>query len=373
MAPLKPTVLHVLPTFDTGGLGSLALEMIAAWPEDVRHLAIAPKYAGTKPDLLVPFAKLCGDGNVSQVNRHVWMQPPVWVDLLAEGIAQLQRGVVPVNVIVYNFIDSVWSAQAARRAGFRGRIAAHVGTILPDTEQTRGTAQSKFAWATTFVPASQAVARALAAIGTPVERIGSVVWNGVDLGKYQRPPGPADIDLPRPLIFGFSGRMASPPVKDWEMLFKAFQIFTANHGDHRAELHIAGGGPLQLQLVKNTASMGLNITFTGTLSPEKMVGFLQGLDVFVMAALPFEGFSMALVEAVAAGCMILGTDVPSVTEVFSAGSGEEFLARNALGLAELMGLLSRRTTSRHANLSMVERLQPMLDSKRMAKAYWEIR
>jgi glycosyltransferase involved in cell wall biosynthesis len=367
----KPTVLHVLPTFDTGGLGSLALTMLDAWPEPATHLAIAPKYTKTQPTLFPVFAAKCGQGNVLQVNRHAWVQPPVWVDALAKGLASIQRGRVPQNVIVYNFIDSVWSSQAVRLAGFKGTVTAHVGTVLPKNDVTTGTATSKFGWATRFVPASKAVSAALHALGTQPERIHPVVWNGMDLAKYSD-------DKPTllgfgSLVFGFCGRMPPEHVKDWKLLFEAFKL--ANIPG--AELRIAGDGPMRGQLEQMAGDP--RIKFLGNLDQEQMVDFLLGVDVFVMAALPIEGFSMALVEAVGAGCMILGTDVPSVREVFEAGGEPQYLTKTAKDMASAMRAFvedddfGTASAWRRDNFQMVLRLQKRMDAKEMAKAYWSIR
>ncbi len=385
MTPLEmldlPAVLHVLPTFDTGGLGSLAREMIDAWPVPARHLAIAPKYRPTKPDLFLPFAERIGLQNCLQLDRHAWEQAPGWIGRLQAGILTLLRGRGITNAIVYNFTDAGLSAQAIRRCGFAGQVASHVGTVLPDNETTRVIARAKLNL--TFVPASSAVDVGLRKLTDENSKIHPVVWNGVDLPKYAGlraylPESRAlqdgeEKDLPS-VVFGFSGRMANPPVKDWTMLFDAFRM-AAIPG---AQLRIAGDGPLLAQL--KAKAQGLDVVFTGQLNSKQMIEFLHGLDVFVMAALPFEGFSMALVEAIAAGCMIIGTDVPSVREVFEAG-GElaAYLARSVGPLASIMSLFQYDSTTgtrggfRHDNLAMVKRLQPMLDAKRMALAYSEIK
>lgn len=410
MTPLEmlqlPTVLHVLPTFDTGGLGSLALTMIDSWPEKARHIAIAPKYVKTKPDLFMPFAKLIGQQNVMQIDRHVWEQAPVWIERLAGGITKLLRARPLNNAIAYNFIDAGYSAQAIRRVGFGGQVAAHVGTVLPDNETTRCIARAKLNL--TFVPASAAVDGALRKLFTDSEaatqttRVHSVVWNGVNLATYMRPArcfieqalgggkfvcdnpvttangfctehGAQDartfharVAEPRPsIVFGFSGRMANPPVKDWDTLIEGFRL-AAIPG---AQLRIAGDGPPLSQL--KAKAQGLDVVFTGQLSPEVMIDFLHGINVFVMAALPFEGFSMALVEAVAAGCMVIGTDAPSVVEVLGRNG---FTTHSAEGMGHLMRCF-RNEGNMHErdNLQLMNTLRPLLDAKRMARSYWEIK
>lgn len=368
--PMKlPTVLHVLPSFDTGGLGSLAMAMIEAWPEQARHIAIAPKYLRTKPDLFMPFVKALGAGHVMQLDRHAWEQAPAWIGRLQEGMLKMLRGAPIGNAIVYNFTDAGLSTQAIRRCGFRGRVACHVGTVLPDCDLTRTIARADLPM--TFVPASAAVDVGIRALAGDNTKISPVIWNGVSLEKYAATRFHV-LERTDSVVFGFSGRMANPPVKDWKMLFDAFRL-AAIPG---SQLRIAGDGPLISQL--RELAKGLDVVFAGQLNTEQMIEFLHGLDVFVMAALPIEGFSMALVESIAAGCMILGTDVASVREVFHAGGEPNFLANNDRHLAALMRLFvldveQGGASIRRDNFQMVKRLQPRLDAKRMARSYWEIK
>ncbi len=366
--PVSPTVLHVLPSFDTGGLGSLGFAMIDAWPENARHIVIAPKYRDTKPDLFLEYAARVGQGNVGQLDRSALEQVPAWISRMQMLILKLLRGAPLGNAIAYNFTDAGLTANAIRRVGFAGEVAAHVGTVLPDNDLTRTIAGAQLN--IRFVPASKAVDESLRKLVKPHTKIWPVVWNGVPLEKY----GPRFTMDKRPsIVFGFSGRMANPPVKDWGMLFDAFKL-AAIPG---AQLRIAGDGRLRAQLEARAKETGCDIVFTGQLDQKGMIDFLSDVDVFVMAALPFEGFSMALVEAIASGCMIIGTDVPSVREVFEAGGEPGFMASNASQLAALMKLFpisaQGGNSMRRDNYQMVQRLIPKLDAKRMARSYWEIK
>ncbi len=375
MTPIEmlqlPTVLHVLPTFDTGGLGSLGLAMIDAWPVEARHIVVAPKYLKTKPELYETYAARIGPQNIVQLDRHAQEAVPSWINRLQVAIIKLLRARPLDNAIVYNFTDAGLTGQAIRRAGFACEIAAHVGTVLPDCDLTRTIARAPVNLR--FVPASAAVDAALWKVAGENTKIAPIVWNGVDLAKYATSNEVNSIDVAgRPsIVFGFSGRMALPPVKDWAMLIEAFRL-AAIPG---SQLRIAGDGPMLAQLKK--LAEGLDVVFPGQLTRGQMVEFLHGLDVFVMAALPIEGFSMALVEAVAAGCMIIGTDVPSVREVFEAGGEPAYLASSARDLAYLMRNFAHQSDEgsafRRDNFQMCNRLRPRLDAKRMALAYWGIK
>lgn len=351
------SVLHLLPTFDTGGLGSLGLTLIRAWPEKTRHMVIAPRYLRTKPDLFGAYAGLCGDGSVAQIDRHAYQTPPAWGALLANQMAAFMRGQLPTHVINYNFTDAVWNSFGIRAATYKGTILSHVGTVLPDTKDTRLMATSQHHYATKFIPVSEAARERLLALGA--QNVQPVVWNGVELAKYEHPA------REQALTFGFTGRMAEIPVKDWRTLIEGFRK-AAIPG---SKLRIAGGGDGRAA-VEALAKGAQNIEFVGNLRPDQIPAFLSTLDVFVMAALPIEGFSMAMVEGFASRCLMLGTDVGSVREAFEPFDGETFLARDAAKMAKLMKGLQKPET-RAKNQAFVDAARSRLDATRMAKSYYD--
>jgi len=361
---MKPTVVHLLPTFDMGGLGSLAFTMIRAWPEEARHIVIAPKYPDTKPVLFNDFAKLVTQGNVAQVPRAMQALPTMYRDALAAQLRKMQVGHNVTHAINYNFTDHVWNSAAFRRCGYPDLpFICHVGTVLPDSKNTRLMCRSPFAYATKFVPASSAVRAQLLHLGTWPERIHSVIWNGhASAGeRTERSIGP--------FRFGFTGRMAYPAVKDWKTLFNGLALCKAP-----VEMHIAGDGPMRAELETMAKASGKHVVFHGLLQPSKIPAFLKSIDCFVMAALPIEGFSMALVEAIVEGCFVLGTDVPSVRELLQAEGGNgEFLADSDEAMGEAMTLMASSSAFRALNQQVMNRLKPRLTANRMAHEYWSIK
>jgi glycosyltransferase involved in cell wall biosynthesis len=371
------TVLHILPTFDSGGLGSLGLQMIRAWPEHTRHIVMAPRYRSTKPVLWNDYEKLVGRGNLAQVPREAIAQPTFYMNAFAQQLRRMQGGTPVKYVINYNFSDAVWNVQAVRQAKFEGNFLVHVGTVLDSTRKdVQLAATSKFHWKSTFVPASSAARQALLAAQGAREQTGihfplvaAVVWNGVDHSKFvQRPFG----YRPAPLRIGFTGRMAHPAVKNWKLLIASFRNFITRGG--QGELRIAGDGPMRAYLEADARN--LPVKFVGLLPPEEIPKFLSEIDVFFMAALPIEGFSMALVEAIAARCMIVGSNVPSVRELlwgqadFSTGNGVAALPvveSSIEGGLALHGL--HRPDVQLENQKAVARLADLLDARVMAARY----
>lgn len=371
-------ILHVLPSFDSGGLGSLGLELIRAWPtgkrSQVNHYAIAPHFPrATRPVLLEEYKKLCKA--TVEVPRHMVASPVDYVTGLQDAVTKF--GAQFGGVVAYNFIDAVWTAMGIGRAGYRGRIIQHVGTVLPNEARFRGIVQSPYTENVKFLPASETVRQALVALETPPARLASTVWNGVDLTLYPAKASPALNDPPY-VRYGFTGRMA-PGAKDWDALFLGFKA--AHTRNPNSRLLIAGDGPLRAELEQQAKFLGFSIgtvdhakgpdvVFMGNLAPMLVRAFLGSLDVFVMAALPIEGMSMALVEAIAARKAIVATDAPANVEVLG-GLGFEpmqWMPRTGLG-PSLIAAQDQAVRARWIDLA--KHAAPRLDIRMTAKLYAE--
>lgn len=340
-------ILHVLPTFDRGGLGTLGLSFVKHWRKASRHSAVAPTYKGTKPDLLADFRAL--DALTMEVPRNPF-DPMVYVASLSEAFrmvsGQLGR---PDGVLIYNFMDHVWTTMAIKRAfsstGPVPPIICHVGTILNDA--ARALLRSPYTGEVRFICPSQVVADRFFDLGGPAERT-QVVWNGVDLKSFAAPevfiPG-ATAGCQRPII-GFTGRMA-PEAKDFPALISAFrEVFVRMPGT----LVLAGDGPLRKVYEGMASDMGAAVRFVGSLPADDVKRFLWDLDVFCMAALPIEGMSIALVEAIAAGCAIAATDVPANREVLEGGAWGRLAAPGQLAEAIIEVAADKATWQRASRL-----------------------
>jgi len=329
----------MLPTFDLGGLGTLALEVARSWPKGDEHVFLGSRFPGTHPVLRPSYEAL---GPTEDVHRSL-LHPMNFVDSMRDTV----RKHGPFDgAVVYNFFDHVWYTMAANRGGLQGRVLCHVGTVLPNVEQTQLALQSPFTDSVRFVAASAAVADSLIVAGASPAKLFPVTWNGIDLKRFT-PVKPAVDDGERRVVFGFTGRLC--PDKDFDTLLRAFARLPPRVRA-RVQLRIAGGGPHRDELHQFARSLELTsdeLQFVGALDKDKVHHFLEGLDVFVMAALPIEGMSMALVEAIVSGLPILATDVPSNREVLHGQAGH--LTRGIDGLAQAVEWL---TFDEHARLKL---------------------
>ncbi|MFZ2152140.1 MAG: glycosyltransferase family 4 protein [Minisyncoccia bacterium] len=359
------SVLHIIPTYTTGGLGAVCLSMIRAWPEKAQHVAIAPRWHSypNKYELLSAFAQTIG-GLAQELDRNFGMTPPAWGQVLGTHLKKLWRGQHPTHVIQYNVLDIIPTLYALQFAQYKGRVLAHVGTILPDAKTTRGIFTSPMIKNVKFIPVHEAVGTGLIELGTPPDQVTHAVWNGGNLDRFDAP------FRQQALVFGFAARMSVPTQKNWPLLIEAF----AQAAIPGSKLRLAGDGADEKNLRKKVAECGVidSVEFCGNVSPQKMPEFMQSLDVFVMSSLPIEGFANVISEAAGARCMMLGTDVPGVRLPFGRAGGASFLAVDAGKMAHEMRELHSSALTRLANQEFVERLRPMLDAKTMAQEYFNI-
>jgi len=134
-----------------------------------------------------------------------------------------------------------------------------------------------------------------------------VIYNGVDTEKF-RPHEGAARELFRAeetFVVITTGRLA--PHKGPQYLLEAVALIP------EAMLVFVGDGPMKNELESQANAKGINALFTGKLSQEEMIPYLQHSDVFVLPSLN-EGMSNSMLEAMAVGLPIVATNV--------GGSGE---------------------------------------------------
>lgn len=165
------------------------------------------------------------------------------------------------------------------------------------------------AWAATFakriIVPTQSVATA-ATVWSHISRDAiEVIPNAVDAERFAKvTTRPADAD---PFAVGFLGRL--DPIKRIDDLMAAVRQL----GD-RYRLHIFGDGPERERLQR--IADGMRVVFHGTVArPEEAFGQIS-LLVLPSAA---EGFGMVLIEGMAAGIPVIGTDVPGIRDVVEPG------------------------------------------------------
>jgi glycosyltransferase involved in cell wall biosynthesis len=134
--------------------------------------------------------------------------------------------------------------------------------------------------------------------------------NGVD-SEFFRPSSLKD-----PNLITWVGRLV--PEKGLVYLLYAMREIVRVHPD--VKLVIIGGGPLEARLVKLADGLGLrgNVRFVGSVSRAEVARFLSMSSIFAFPSL-MEGLPLSVLEAMACGVPVVGSDIPGVNSVVKHG------------------------------------------------------
>jgi glycosyltransferase involved in cell wall biosynthesis len=115
-------------------------------------------------------------------------------------------------------------------------------------------------------------------------------------------------------VFGIVGRLV--PVKNHRSLLEAFAAVLPTHPDSRLE--ILGDGPLRAALEQRVSELGIaeRVTFRGYGSD--VSGFMRDIDIAVLCS-DSEGLPLSVLEAMASGLPVVGTDVGGMRDLIEGG------------------------------------------------------
>ncbi|WP_067075004.1 glycosyltransferase family 4 protein [Methanoculleus horonobensis] len=177
--------------------------------------------------------------------------------------------------------------------------------------------------------------------------------NGIDISSFQDAEPDTEIKRPGSIVITYIGRLIyAKGVQDLLSVFPGIQgdvqLLIVGDGSYRSELEaLAHRGHIS------------NITFFGELRPENVPGILKSTDIFVNPSYS-EGLPTSVLEACAAGCAVIATDVGGTEEIIHDGS-TGFLIKpgDRQELTEKIGLLLsdkviRETVGKNAQAYVME-------------------
>jgi glycosyltransferase involved in cell wall biosynthesis len=188
-----------------------------------------------------------------------------------------------------------------------------------------------------------------------------IIPNGLDLSEYEQVVGLQRSELavpPEALLVGCVGRIVAS--KGYDSLLQSVAQLPDIH------LLMVGEGPEQQELRRLAQELGISDRTTWLGLRRDVPAILAALDVFAMPS-HWEGHSIALLEAMAAGCALLVSDVPELTET-TQDAGVRIVPGNVgsivAGLQELHQADRRRQSAARAR-EQVQRFS----IERSAQAY----
>lgn len=304
----RPLVIHVVYSFDVGGLENGIVNLINRMPADsFRHMIVAltscvPSFCQRITRRDVEFLSLHkGEGHGIKLYPRLF---------------RLFRQHRPAIVHTRN-LAALEAAVPAWLAGVPVRIHGEHGwdSSDPDGEsrkyQTLRRIYSPFV--SGYVALSKRIESYLSGkVGIAAGRIRRIC-NGVDAERFvpaarRQPIDGSPFNDPGLYVFGAVGRLQA--VKDHATLIRGFAAFLEQQpaARSRARLIVVGGGPLRGELEALVRERGLDSLVWLAGERADIPAINAGLDVFVLPSRA-EGISNTLLEAMASGLPVIATDV----------------------------------------------------------------
>lgn len=170
-----------------------------------------------------------------------------------------------------------------------------------------------------------------------------VIYNGLNINKfnsaYTKNEARKLLNLPSDeIIIGSVGRLDKQ--KGHHYLIEAAAIL----GNYT--IAIAGDGPLREELKNQVARLNTRVLFMGMMMPEEVPIFMRALDIFCFPSL-WEGFGIAIAEAMAAGLPVVAADIAPLREVVG-DAGIIVSPGNSTELAKVLKMLIDDSSLRDA-------------------------
>lgn len=239
---------------------------------------------------------------------RVLLVPAYWVHRRTQiELARLLAGLQPVALLAHGFPEHLIGRRAGLDAGVPVLIQVEHNSRERYMPWSRHASRRLAEKSAALVGVSEGVRQSLLAQGLPASKA-LAIPNGVDLMRFAAPGGEREAGLV------MSARFARQ--KDHATLIEAMGLL-AGQGLHPC-LRLAGTGPLLSRMKARASRLGLGtqIIFLG--HHADMPGLLRSQAIYVLST-HYEGMPLALVEAMAAGCACIASDVIGVRGVVEEG------------------------------------------------------
>jgi glycosyltransferase involved in cell wall biosynthesis len=358
--PDRPTVLHLIDSFNKGGSESQAVQLVRLLAGSGRYRILMACLDNNGPlrtevDRLnldeIPEYKLTGFFNLRALRQ------------LKRFTGHLKRQQVDV-LHTHDFYTNVFGMWAGAVAGVPIRIAARRESSGMRSTTRRALERVSYRAATRIVANCEEVRHQLTEEGISPRRI-EVIYNGLDASRMcqsrsaNRSEMAASLGLPTDPRRRFISIVANLrlPAKDHVTFLRAARTVSAVAP--QATFVLAGEGELMdsMRLLAKELGIAKQTVFLGGCS--RVAELLSITEIAVLSSLS-EGFPNAVLEYMAAGCPVVATDVGGIHEAIVDGEtgylvkarDHEAMARQILRLldapqrARAMGILGQQIVRR---------------------------
>jgi|CXWL01.1.fsa_nt_gi glycosyltransferase involved in cell wall biosynthesis len=160
-----------------------------------------------------------------------------------------------------------------------------------------------------------------------------IIPNGLDTDKYVPASSKA---FTHKITIGMQSRLQK--IKDHPTLFRAFALVVQRKPEFDLYLRVAGDGETRWGLENEIKKLKMEnrIELCGTLPENRLIKFMQSLDIYVQATLG-ETMSNSIIQALSCGLPVIASDVWGVNNMVLDGkNGLLYLSGNAEELANMI-------------------------------------
>jgi len=119
-------------------------------------------------------------------------------------------------------------------------------------------------------------------------------------------------------------------------------------------LDIVGDGRLKNTLIDESKELNVNVNFLGSFPNNKMVSIYNAYSIYVLCS-PYEGNPKTLLEAMACGCAVIGTNVPGIKSIIEHYENGILVDESPLELrSAILKLLSNNLLTKRLALNSIE-------------------
>jgi glycosyltransferase involved in cell wall biosynthesis len=144
----------------------------------------------------------------------------------------------------------------------------------------------------------------------------SLIYNAVDLRLFDLDMVKKSIENSDNYLIGSVGRLH--PVKGHDILIQSMSAVTREFRNARLIIIGSGSQRVELENLSRKLKVSEHVTFLGLKSPLEVIEILREVDLFVLAS-NWEGFGIAVIEAMALGKPVVATAVDGLREVIEDG------------------------------------------------------
>ncbi|HJS84791.1 MAG TPA: glycosyltransferase [Acetobacteraceae bacterium] len=310
------SLLHVFPSFRVGGAQMRFAAVANRFGARYRHLIVSLDGADSArerlaPDLDIAFPTLPGGG--------------------LAAIRWALRALRPDVLITHNWGSMDWAIANLPSLARHIHIEDGFGPEERDRQFRRRVLTRRLVLrrSTVVLPSRTLLGIAADTWRLPAHRL-RYIPNGIDLARFAAPA--ASASRAEPVI----GTVAAlRPEKALDRLLRAFHAVTASLP---ARLVIAGDGPERPRLEHLAATLGVapRVQFTGHIADPAPL--YAGFDVFALSS-DTEQMPLSVIEAMAAGLAVAGTDVGDVRRMLAAENRRFVGPRDGNALADSLRAL----------------------------------